>query len=73
MVRMVSRTGVSVADAALRTMVSLGRLEPERLNPEFLIRPVIVCPVNKGDAFEVVSALGYRYARPRLAPCPRLT
>lgn len=42
------------------TLISLGRPEPERLSPEFLVRPIYTGPVIEGEPFEFVSALGYR-------------
>ncbi|EGG13130.1 uncharacterized protein MELLADRAFT_101127 [Melampsora larici-populina 98AG31] len=34
------------------TLISLGRPEPERLSPEFLIRPIYTGPVLEGEPFE---------------------
>lgn len=42
------------------TLTSLGRIEPERLSPDFNIRPFYVCPIIEGNPTEFVSALGYR-------------
>ncbi|MBW0503604.1 hypothetical protein O181_043319 [Austropuccinia psidii MF-1] len=38
----------------------LGRPEPERLSPDFSIRPYHVCPILDGDPIEFCNALGYR-------------
>ncbi|KAA1101892.1 hypothetical protein PGT21_032356 [Puccinia graminis f. sp. tritici] len=42
------------------SLISLGRIEPERLSPEFSIRPIHFCPIIAGNPIEFVSALGYR-------------
>ncbi|KNZ53372.1 hypothetical protein VP01_3261g4 [Puccinia sorghi] len=43
-----------------QTLTSLGRVEPERLSPEFSIRPSYFCPILAGNPIEFVCALGYR-------------
>ncbi|KAI7960995.1 hypothetical protein MJO28_001484 [Puccinia striiformis f. sp. tritici] len=42
------------------SLTSLGRIEPERLSPDFLIRPTYICPIIAGNPREFVNALGYR-------------
>ncbi|PLW16077.1 hypothetical protein PCASD_20497 [Puccinia coronata f. sp. avenae] len=42
------------------TLTSLGRIEPERLSPDFSIRPFYFCPILAGNPIEFVGALGYR-------------
>ncbi|WAQ85569.1 hypothetical protein PtA15_6A197 [Puccinia triticina] len=42
------------------SLTAQGRIEPERLSPEFSIRPIHFCPIIAGDPLEFLSALGYR-------------
>lgn len=42
------------------TLTSLGRIEPERISPDFCIRPSYVSPIIDGNPIEFLSALGYR-------------